>query len=135
MNIDQFKSYLDEIHAKDIFDYENEEVKNTIVECMEFAGRRGENYIKIFKRILAKIKGGAEYNDYKYKKDGKQANLQVDVIKHNGKICELNMVLFFMPRIVEKNRKKIKRYEIYGIEILDRNTRKIIFPPVEISEQ
>jgi len=121
MTPDAFVIYLDTIQINGKFDYENDEIKHTIIDCMKSAGRREEDYIQIFSQIIARIKDGAGFRDYD-RENGKQVNLCVDAIK------DYNMAVFFEPTIVKKLLKNIKRFIIYKIQIVERTTQKIIFP-------
>ena len=121
MTPDAFLDYLNKIHIDGKFDYENDEVKKSIIDCMKIAGRREENYIQIFCQIIARIKDGAGFQDHG-RKNGKQVNLCVDDIKDH------NMAVFFEPIIEKTLLRIIKRYKIYKIQIVERNTLKIIFP-------
>ena len=128
MTSDEFAVYLEEIRINDKFDYENDQTKNTIIECMKSGGRREADYIQVFTRILARIKDGAGYpdNETKGKKDGKQVNLIVDSVKN------YNMAVFFEPKKIKTEGKKITHYEIYKIKIVQIINNKVIrtiFPP------
>jgi hypothetical protein len=128
MTSDEFAAYLEDIHTNGKFDYEYDQTKNTIKDCMKSGGRREEDYIQVFIRILARIEDGAGFpdNETKGKKDGKQVNLIADSVRN------YNMGVFFEMKRVKTEGKKTKRYEIYEIKVVQHKNNKVIktiFPP------
>lgn len=70
------------IHVKENFDYENDEIKKSIIDCTKSAGIREDDYIQHFLRIIDRIKHGAGTKDFNHNRiNGKQVNLTVDDIK------------------------------------------------------
>lgn len=122
MKADELRGYLEGIHANGRFDYENDQIKDTIIECMKRAGRREEDYVQTFKRIIARIKNGETGFPDHDRENGRQVNLYIDA-KRN-----YNLALFFEPQKVKKWLKMTMRYKIYKIEIVDRDTLRKIFP-------
>jgi hypothetical protein len=114
MTPDMFLKYLDKIHTNGRFDYENDETKKTIIECMKNAKKREEDYIQIFTQIIARIKHGAGTSDYS-RKNGKHVNLCVDDVN------DYNMAVFFEPVIIKEQLIIKKRIKIYKIQIVEKN--------------
>jgi hypothetical protein len=128
MTPDEFAVYLEEICINGKFDYESDQTRNSILECIKSGGRREEDYIQVFKQILARIKKGAGFpdNETKGKKDRKQVNVIVDNVKN------YNMAVFFEAKKIKTDGKMINRYEIYKIKIVQQKNNKVIktiFPP------
>jgi hypothetical protein len=123
MNIDEFRIYLDNIYTKTMkrVSYKSDSMKEIIIDCVKTGGKKEEDYIQVFKRIIARMIEYAEgFPDHNNKdpENKRERNIIVDE-KRN-----LNMAVFF--RIINKRFGR-KLCEIYKIEIVNRDTYDRIF--------
>jgi hypothetical protein len=122
MNVADFRIYLDSLYikTKKRVSYKSDSMKDIIINCVKIGGRREEDYIQVFKRIIARIIEYAEgFPDHDNEGlENKEKNLIVDEKKN------LNMAVYF--KIINKKFRR-KLCEIYKIEIVNRDTYDKIF--------